>query len=1289
MKLPIPKTNVIFSKFLLLSAMLLMLVQTITAQNAKITPFALGGGVPGIPQGLTGPTSVGQGSTTNYSITTLSTVPTYTWKVNPSNAATSVIWGYGYCSVTWSSSYSGSAQVSVSGVNSVGTGSPANLTVQVGGYPAIIPGSISPASQTINYNTIPAQLNTSTPSGGNSTFTYNWQISTDGGTTYTNTGAPSLTTYTPPALTATTMYKVIYSSGSSPSVSSNAVVINVNQPTLAKVIDTNFNHAVNVIFGKLNTANIPTGILRDYGLELTNTENYNGTTLVDSNLVDQTVFKSIYRTMASARLSGSSYSTLPSPNIVDSLWYIARQPGQVVVSGLYYQYSYLNTTVNPNPNINLANGQLTDKYVNGVWQNPYLQAQTIAFSPACNTYSNLSFNIVFPANLLFTNNGTAVSNIQIDAGDGQGYRNMMPGTTLAVTYTGAGLKTWNYKVTLSNGTILQAHSPITVNGSTSTLTCYTPGCGVYVPPGGGGGGVQSSFVKTAATTASTPPDVISGTAPEYYFKTGETFNGVAAIGKVTLQYAPGHTTLVNPLIVVEGFDPGYYTSPESFTGSFTLKDFIGSLNYNSNSSSNNSPTPIYNLITSQFDIVFIDFRNGTDDIRRNALLVKSVIRWVNTYKTTSNKIQVLALSMGGLCTRYAIVKMEKAGETHNISQVIYHGTPQQGAVVPVSLQYMENHLNSLYSRSGASLYYDVYSSFDRSVPNIKGVLSLSNTPAALQMLVTHINYNNQVDTAVHHAWQAELTALGYPSQNGIKNIAISNGSECGQTQQLTKGGQILYYDGKYATSFWGDLIVMAASFYPVFITGSPAFFLSGVPGRNDILIHFEADATDGNGNRVYAGKISYRKTVLWLLPITINVTDQTNNSPTDILPYETYAGDVSPFPSLKSFGSSGWFGHYNINVYVAPGFGFIPEPSVLDVGRGAVRLTEADYMQGYSPNSLPVSPKNIPFNNFITAYSTATNNNEPHISYENLNGKFLAATLTTNMGYTPPADCLLFCQSTAISGSSYVCSGTSTFTVPNNPAYSYTWTVPSNLQIVSGQYTPTLQVQPITSGNGTQGNLSVAIYSPDCGTITLNQTIYVGAPQPLINIRVDRTPQASNYQYLNATATQLPNTVPSNYQWYQEVNGSTTNLVFMGSGLNINNYPIPPGTVIYFRCVTVTPCGQSVARLYAYNSTSATSAFIVYPNPANSTASIALSPNSPTLAAATNLLNAEQQTTTFVPKIPFSYVVYNKIGQALQKGDSADGSTVQFNTSTLPAGQYFVHIAFGSNKIEKQIFISH
>jgi len=138
---------------------------------------------------------------------------------------------------------------------------------------------------------------------------------------------------------------------------------------------------MNHIFGTLNTANVPFGLLRDYAMEFTNLENFNGTTLVDSNMIDKGILRSIYMTLATARMTGAATGTLPNPNTIDSLWQVARQPGQVTLCGLFYQYAYLASNADSTGKITVTNNQLFDKYVNGVWQNPYLQGQTVGFAP--------------------------------------------------------------------------------------------------------------------------------------------------------------------------------------------------------------------------------------------------------------------------------------------------------------------------------------------------------------------------------------------------------------------------------------------------------------------------------------------------------------------------------------------------------------------------------------------------------------------------------------------------------------------------------------------------------------------------------------------------------------------------------------------------------------------------------------------------------------------------------------------------------------------------------------------
>ncbi len=60
-----------------------------------------------------------------------------------------------------------------------------------------------------------------------------------------------------------------------------------NTSTAQTETDTTFFTQINYIFANLDKSKIPNGILRDFSMEFTNIENYNGSaTLADSNYAD-------------------------------------------------------------------------------------------------------------------------------------------------------------------------------------------------------------------------------------------------------------------------------------------------------------------------------------------------------------------------------------------------------------------------------------------------------------------------------------------------------------------------------------------------------------------------------------------------------------------------------------------------------------------------------------------------------------------------------------------------------------------------------------------------------------------------------------------------------------------------------------------------------------------------------------------------------------------------------------------------------------------------------------------
>ncbi len=229
-------------------------------------------------------------------------------------------------------------------------------------------------------------------------------------------------------------------------------------------IDTSFRSSMNFIFANVDKSKVPYGILRDYAMEFTNLENFNGTAvLADSNFTTPSIFWDVYNTLLMGRIYSSASGFLKQDTI-DNRWFSYRQPGRITLSGLYFNYSRFKDNA-ANNYITITNNRLYDKYVSGVWQNPYQTETAFVISPSVTIYTGTSFTILLPVNLWLTNNSAATSGISIDAGDGLGYRTLTPGVSLSVNYTSPGDKEWKYRITLTAGGYQYSHSRITIKGS--------------------------------------------------------------------------------------------------------------------------------------------------------------------------------------------------------------------------------------------------------------------------------------------------------------------------------------------------------------------------------------------------------------------------------------------------------------------------------------------------------------------------------------------------------------------------------------------------------------------------------------------------------------------------------------------------------------------------------------------------------------------------------------------------------------------------------------------------------
>ncbi len=183
-----------------------------------------------------------------------------------------------------------------------------------------------------------------------------------------------------------------------------------------------------------------------------------------------------------------------------------------------------------------------------------------------------------------------------------------------------------------------------------------------------------------------------------------------------------------------------------------------------------------------FDVYSLQWCNKSDYIQRNAFTLLEALDIINSGSfpnfdgpqrqqeplTADDDLIVIGGSMGGLVSRYALSYAEKHGIDHGVDLFISFDSPQQGAYLPIGIQHLSALLEGPVAL--ASLFSPALNS---NLRQIRG----ADTPAARQMLLVHHDGPGQsAPTQDFEDLFQELDELGYPHANGIRNVAIANGS---------------------------------------------------------------------------------------------------------------------------------------------------------------------------------------------------------------------------------------------------------------------------------------------------------------------------------------------------------------------------------------------------------------------------------------------------------------------------------------------------------------------------------
>ncbi len=325
---------------------------------------------------------------------------------------------------------------------------------------------------------------------------------------------------------------------------------------------------------------------------------------------------------------------------------------------------------------------------------------------------------VLPADLRMSWGRPAPSSLSIDFDDGRGFRRVRESETLSPSWPHRGRRTVALRAEWPDGDVRTARFPFDV------IRMGTPA----------------------------PDDTltIQATVP---------FEGIAGSGRAYVALAPGHGTIVNPAIVIEGFDLDDTMSWER------LYELL------------NQENLLEDLRAQGFDAVVLDFDSATAPIQRNAFVVAELLQQIAASIDPSQSVFLVGASMGGLCARYALTWMESQSIDARVRTFLSFDAPHGGANLPLGVQYW---LDFFSGQSTDAAF----------------LLSRLDTPAARQMLLAHHTTPpgpTGVPDPLRGTFLADQAALGnWPAAPRLS--AVANGSGAGLDQGFAPSAQIIRWE---------------------------------------------------------------------------------------------------------------------------------------------------------------------------------------------------------------------------------------------------------------------------------------------------------------------------------------------------------------------------------------------------------------------------------------------------------------------------------------------------------------
>ena len=969
-----------------------------------------------------------------------------------------------------------------------------------------------------------------------------------------------------------------------------------------------FRLKVNSVFQNVDKSQVPTQHLMEFGYPFLPINKFDGT-LVDSNKTDITVWRMLYASFLTSYV-GTNAPSLPALSTVNTTIDNAETSTTAIpISLLHVNYNDLRPDAVTAGLMTVSNEQIFD--VVGRSQSPYRSQTLFAAAPSVNYSYTPVIKFVFTSDLIFKNTGN-INSIAVDFADGIGYRSVSIGTVINVNYSSVGTYRIKVKLTPVTGAIVESWFDFEANSAVCTTCLYSP--------------TREQFL----TDASFQPSSLHS---------GGIISFILSINNNTGR-------IRNPLIVAKGFD-AFSSAPKLAKRRYDMSQFIDGINnaasdgYNFNFNLDNGAS---------YDLVFINYNNGTDDIKRNAALLQAVIRRVNAQKQAGDPQNVvMGLSMGGLVARYGLAQMVRNGENPQTRLLITHDSPHRGANVPLCFQYIGRAavLIGIFSSSETIFAQDI-------LPYAVELNNLLNSTAAAQQILFRAT-GTTLQSVVNNTFLADggeyRTMVDNVPSQPYQVIATSNGSQC-------------------ATPLFPPNSVLLQGDVGGFLSAIPWVFQAGV--RTSIEMR---SASQQAVSQVLNWRI-YSQIKIFTIPINVTISRFTADGPA-INAFDGTPGGTINLPVSKMDRSSNWWIilGYSINYTGQSDFCFVPTSSGLD----------ATNFSSFTPNERYINGVNLTnpsrFSRFIAQNTyqkqidpanstTITSFNSRHISFRGRTSHWLFDQME-NVTPSTNQECSSECTSSgvaAITGNSAFCS-TSNYSVNTPSGTPVTWTVtPSGIaSITSSGNTATLT-------RITDGNVTLTAKVGSC--ITLNQSIQIGSlpPPAFVLMEVERPcPPTSTIGTYNI------NPIASGVTYSWQCSGCD-------GGVNLIS---ADGTSVYINLSnpgSYTLQATAMNNTCSFNSTTVTQTYTTQTG-CGSPMRVALSPNPARSQLTINVVDDNANTNG---RIDNSYqVTISDFLNNIKYNAKHTTPDVTIDISALNVGTYSMRIVKGQNVVTKIFSVTH